>query len=89
MNVSVISPIAMAVAFFASVFIAPWWLTVFIGLLLIVLFGGGVFVVIGGFFMDSVFGAPLPLLHGFHFLYTAFFIFLVCLDWYLEKTFAD
>jgi hypothetical protein len=89
MNFSLLNPMGMTAAFFASIFLGPWWLTVILGLFLLAVFGGALPLIAGGFIMDSVFGAPLPALGSFHLLYTLLFVTLACINWYLQKTLAD
>ncbi len=81
--------IGLTLAFFISVFTCPWWLTISLGILLLSLFEAGITVISGGVLMDGVFGAPLPLLGGFHYLYTALFIVLVACSWYLHRTLSE
>lgn len=84
-----IARIGLSVAFFASVFFCPWWLTIILGILLLSLFEAGVLVIIGGICMDLVFGAPMVSFGGFQYLYTALFFMLVIFSWYLHRTLSE
>ncbi|MES2014285.1 MAG: hypothetical protein V4437_00530 [Patescibacteria group bacterium] len=81
--------VGLVVAFFASACMCPWWLTVFLGVILLALFGNVPLVVIGGLLMDFIFGAPIPSLLGFSYLYAMLFLFLGALSWYLRRTLSE
>ncbi len=80
---------SMAAVFFASVLVAPWWLTICCGLFLLSFFESAVVVIIGGVLMDLIFGTPIPALGGFHYLYTTLFIFLAAVSWYLHRALSE
>lgn len=81
--------IAFLVAFLISVFVSPWWLTILLGIFLLALFEASITVIAGGLLMDTTFGAPLVPLGGFHYLYTAIFVMLALLSWYLHRTLSE
>ncbi len=71
------------VAFLGCAVLAPWWLTVAFGIALLSQGSYGI-VVLGGIIMDYIFGAPLSALGGFATFYTALFVFLAVVAWYLK-----
>ncbi|MES2135266.1 MAG: hypothetical protein V4449_03445 [Patescibacteria group bacterium] len=72
-----------------SAVVANWWLTVLIGIVLIGLFQAYITLILGGVLMDVLFGAPMAPLWGFQYLYTALFLILVGLSWYLHRTLSE
>lgn len=71
--------------FFLSSILLPWYVPVFLGGLLIALWGGYVEVIIGGIIMDTLFGTSIPLLYGFAYLYTALFVALSLMAMVLRR----
>lgn len=71
--------------FLLSAVYLPWWVTVPLGIALIAWFRDWQVAVLGGFFMDIVFGAPVASLAGFAYLYTALFGVLALLAAFLRK----
>ncbi len=67
--------LSLALLFFGSILFFPWWVSVFLGVLL--LFAGeGYEVLFGGVLLDVLYGAPLPFFFHFPALYTALFSLL-------------
>lgn len=84
-----IAYISLSIAFLASALTCPWWLTVMLGIALLALFEASGIVVAGGVLVDTAFGAPLAPLGGFQYLYTALFVMLALLSWYLHLTLSE
>lgn len=60
----------LASAFFVSILLSPWVVSVAIALAYLADGGSVLLVVIGGLLSDIIFGAPIPALHGFQYLAT-------------------
>jgi len=74
----------LLLAFCISVVTLPWWLTFFLGIVYLSKGGSVVAVVIGGFIIDELYGAPIPVLHGFSFLYTGLALMLAIATLYFR-----
>ena len=61
--------------FFISIFLLPWWVTLLLGVFLLVVFESYE-VVLGGAVIDLLYGAPVPFFGGVSFLATAVFLIL-------------
>jgi hypothetical protein len=86
------SHILLAILFLASALLNPWWLTLLIGIFLLGVFPGLFSIgtlILGGFLMDSVFGAPVYSLGGFKYLYTALCIILSLVSFFLRNTLSE
>ncbi|OGG44282.1 hypothetical protein A2841_02800 [Candidatus Kaiserbacteria bacterium RIFCSPHIGHO2_01_FULL_48_10] len=70
--------------FFASVIVGPWWISVMLGILVVSTCRQYLPVIAGGILMDTLFGAPIPVLLGFDFLYTAVFSILAAGAFFLR-----
>lgn len=81
--------IFLSIAFFFSIFTLPWWVSVLLSIFLLALFQAGIMVIVGGIMMDILFGAPVDILSGFQYLYTALFLFLALLTLYLKARVSD
>jgi hypothetical protein len=68
-----VSTIFVVPFFFASILLGPWWLTVLTGIVVVSFCESYVPLILGGMLMDILFGAPVPVLFGLSFLYTAVF----------------
>ena len=70
-------------SFFVSVLFLPWWVSVFIAVILLAEWRAYVSVILGAVMLDVIFGSPLTLLGGFAYLYTGIFVALVALGIWL------
>ena len=68
-----IVPVAL---FLLSALLAPWWVTVPYGIVVVAYARSPWAAILGGLIMDVTFGAPIASLGGFSYLYTALFAFL-------------
>lgn len=84
-----IEQVGILIAFFLSALLCPWWLTVFLAIMILSFFETPLLVIIGGLFMDLLFSAPIEPLGGFRYLYTTLFIFLSLLSWYLHQALSE
>jgi len=62
--------------FFISIFFAPWWFAVLLGVLLLAYTKDYVVVLCGGLLLDMVFGSPIISFFAFSYVYTL--LFSVC-----------
>ncbi len=76
--------IVFGVAFLVSLITLPSWGTVLVAILYLADGGNLWLIVLGGFFLDEVFGAPIAAMHGFAYLYTALALILSTFAWYLR-----
>lgn len=60
--------------FVVSLISAPWWVVVPLGIILTTIPLGIPVAVLGGVYLDAVFGAPIASLGGMAHLYTALFV---------------
>lgn len=74
----------LTLAFFISVFTLPGWASALLAVVLLSEGGSVTLVIIGGLCIDIFFGAPIALLHGFAYLYTALFALLAVCALYLR-----
>ncbi len=75
--------------FFASIILAPWWLTVGVALVLLSRWNSVAVVVFGGVLMDLLYGSPVPFLFESALLYTSIFSVLALVSWYLHATMLE
>ncbi|MDE2079032.1 MAG: hypothetical protein KGI73_01450 [Patescibacteria group bacterium] len=64
------SRVILAVAFFVSILLSPWIVSVVLAIAYLAAGGNVLLVVAGGLLSDILFGAPVPVLHGFQYLAT-------------------
>ncbi len=81
--------VLLGIAFLFSALFLPWWLTICIGIFAIVLFRMYAVVIFGGFLMDMLFGIPEPRLFGFSCIYTAVFVILALIAWFLDRAILE
>lgn len=81
--------IVFSVLFFASLFIFPWYVTVLLGGVLVVLWEAYFEVVLVGLLLDILFGAPVAALNDFSLIYATFFIFLSLSSFFLRRVILD
>lgn len=62
-----------SLVFFASVILMPWYVTVPLGIMLMILFGAYAEAIIGGILLDGMFGTGIAVLAGISYLYTLLF----------------
>ncbi len=77
------------VLFYASIVLAPWWLTTMVAVVLLARWNLAIPVIVGGMLMDLVYGAPLPLLGGYALLYTITLALLSLVSLYLHATMLE
>jgi hypothetical protein len=77
--------IALLSFFFLSVVILPWYVSVMLGIVLLVRWDAYLSVLLGGIVLDSTFGAPLYVAGGFEWLYFAFFSVCAFLVFILKR----
>lgn len=66
--------VAFVALFFLSILFAPWWLTVPLGIIILLEPWGMPVAVFGGVLVDVLFGTPIASLGGFAYLYTLLFV---------------
>ncbi len=72
-----------AVVFFAGIFMLPWWLTLLLGIFLLVWFQAYE-VLIGAVFLDSIYGTATPLLGNSAYLSTIVFCMIAAIVFVLR-----
>ena len=75
--------------FFASTILAPWWLTVAVGLLLLSRWNAVFSVILGGVILDLVLGTSVSSLSGFQYVYTCVFILCALASTVLRATMLE
>lgn len=70
--------------FFLSIFFFPWFVTVLLGLLLVVRYPAYE-VVLGGLMLDFLYGASVPSFHIGPYLFTIFFSATLVLSIYIKQ----
>ncbi len=83
-EMSSIQPILISF-FFASVLLGPWWISIAAGIWIASISERSVPLIVGGMLMDMLFGAPIPALFGFNFLYTTIFLLIVLSALYFRR----
>jgi hypothetical protein len=58
------------IALFISIFLLPWWLSISFATVLLFYFDSYIEAVIAALLLDLLYGAPLPVLFGFRFVFT-------------------
>jgi hypothetical protein len=73
-----------SILFFLSIFFGPWWVSVLLGIGLL-FYAESYEVIIGGFLMDILYGAPIPVypFQGMYF-FTILFLLLFIAIFYLK-----
>lgn len=77
------------ILFFASILFLPWYISVFIGVVIIARWHAYVSAIIGGIILDSMFGAPIVALHNFAYIYTILFIILSAFAFFLRHAMME
>lgn len=72
-------------AYILSAVLLPWWITVFLAVILLAYFKAYGVVVFGGILMDLLYGAPQPALFEFQYIYTLVFGILALVSWVLDR----
>lgn len=75
--------------FFASILFLPWYVPVLLGLFIIVQWKAYTSAIIGGIILDGMFGAPIITLYGFAYIYTALFVILSLLAFFLRQVMME
>ncbi|XKT74317.1 MAG: hypothetical protein ACJKTH_03105 [Patescibacteria group bacterium UBA2163] len=76
--------------FIASIIaLAPWWVSIALGILLIAYFDAVPSVLIGGLLLDVLHSAPIHMFGGFAYLYTGIFIILIIIRIALQKSIVE
>ena len=76
-------------AFFVSVVYLPWWVTVFLAVVLLAVWQAYVSVILGALLLDIVFGAPVTAFTGFSYLYTLTFSLLAGVTFFLNRSMLE
>ncbi len=76
--------IFLAAAFLISLLTLPSWTALLVAVLYLAHDGDPLLVLLGGFFLDEVFGAPIAVMHGFAYFYTLCTLILSFFAWYLR-----
>ena len=77
-NLEAISRIVFDLLLFVSVFLAPWWITCLIAVLILARFSAYE-VVFAGILMDALGGAPTEKMYGIEFVFTIIMVVMVVL----------
>ncbi len=77
------------IAFLLSAVLLPWWGTVALGIFGLAYFEAYLTVIVGGLFMDILFGVSEPRLFGFSYIYAAVFTLLAVTAWYLNRAILE
>lgn len=72
-------------AYGISVVFLPWWVSVFLGVILLAVYRAYFSVIGGAFLLDIAFGGPLAAFAGFSYLYTFIFIGLALVSFMLSR----
>lgn len=84
-----IARIILSIAYVLSAVLLPWWLTVFLGVVLLAYLQSYVVVIIGALVLDTMHGAGIVQLFGVSFLYTGLFLFLIICERILRTQLLD
>lgn len=84
-----IRALSIAVFFASIIALAPWWVSVALGVLLVAYFDAALSVLVGGVLLDVLHGAPIHIFGGFAYLYTSIFIVLVIVRMVLKKSIVE
>jgi len=74
----------VVVMWFVGIVLMPWWLFIWIGVVLATFRYGWVPLIIGGIILDSWFGAPIVALGGVSYIYTALMVCISAAVWALR-----
>lgn len=77
--------IVLSISYIVSSVFLPWWVTVALGIALVVHFKLWWVAILGGLLMDLVFGAPIAALGGFAYLFSLLFVVLSLLALMLRQ----
>ena len=72
-------------ALLISVFIMPWWIFVLFCVVFVFYFKNYYEVLVAALIFDSLYGASLPQILNFNFMFSLFAIFLIILSLYLKS----
>ena len=76
--------ISLSVLFFASIFLFPWYISVLLSVVLLVLFNAYE-VILGGLLLDTLYGTPILGYFDSESLFTLLFVILYILSFYIKK----
>lgn len=81
--------VVLGIVCIVSALFAPWWVTTGLGVFVALQPVGAVVLLSAGVLMDSLYGAPIHVLGGFQFLYTAVFLVIVSVVFLLRNRVVD
>lgn len=76
--------ISLSVIFLLSVLFLPWWVSVFLAILLLSSYKSRLVILCGGLLMDTLYGAPIVSLFSISYLYTTLFLVLILTSMFLR-----
>lgn len=79
-----VSRIIFTILFFLSIFLFPWYITVFFALALVIV-APGYEIIIGGLIIDFIYGAVVPSFYTSPFSFTVFFGLIYIGSYFIKK----
>lgn len=76
--------ITLNILLFLSILFFPWWVSLAIGLILLIRYTAYELLAYG-FFADTVYGIPLPGLYNIQFLFTLVFFIALVASFYIKR----